>query len=274
MPTNWAGQMITFAAEIDPDSSTNKLVLVKALKGDTIRKVAARRGHPELAASIVTLNKGRDLLPHPKRQPGHKAPPIPKLRSATQVLRTGAVVRLPGILKAGEFLSVNAGDEPPVVKAGYAKYDVVDVPGRIGISRFLGYDPIAIDIPVQFENYAAGLGGTIETNIQILERMAGRGDYPGAAVGPPAVIRISARDAHGNAVPLIPPDYQWSSQHQHAPLFRISTIVWDAGAQRNDTGYRVRQTATVTVTQYTPLQTVIRSVARRTQTIPSKTSKR
>ena len=273
MPTNWAGQMITFASQLDPDASYTKYLFVKAQKGDTVAKIAARRGHPELRGEIVKLNKGRDVLPHPKRRPGHKAPPQPKLHTAKQTLRTGASIRLPGLLKPGEVLSVNAGDDPPIVTAGYAKYDIVNVPGRVGLNRFLGYDPIALDIPVQFENYAAGEGVTIENNIQILERMAGRGDYPGAAVGPPSVVRVSATDVHGNVVPLLPADYQWSSQHTDAPLFRISAIAWDAGAQRNPSGYRVRQTGTVTVTQYTPVMYVERSVARRTMTIPNKTTR-
>jgi len=274
MPSNWAGQMITFAAEVDPDATYRRYIWIRALRNDTIKKIAARRGHPEMAADILTLNKGRDVLPHPKRQPGHKPPPIPKLRSITNVLRFNVPLRIPGVLKPGEYLHVNADDKPPVIKAGYAKYDVVDVPGRLGISRFLGYDPIAIDVPIRFENYAAQQGATIETNIQILERLAGRGDYPGAAFGPPAVVRVSVTDNNGNTIPLIPPDYQWSHQHQNAPLFRISAIAWDdQDVHRTAVGYRVRQTAVVTLTQYTPLTFVQRSVAQRTLTIPSKTTK-
>ncbi|HEY2596037.1 MAG TPA: hypothetical protein VGK33_19265 [Chloroflexota bacterium] len=278
MPSNPVGQMITFAAEIDPDSTVTGNIMVKARKGDTLAKIASRRGHIEWTARILALNKGRDLLVHPRRLPHKPVPHIPKLRTANDTLRTGAVVRLPGIMKAGEFLSVNAGNEPPVIKAGYAKYDIVNVPGRIGINRFLGYDPIAMDIPVQFENYGAQLGASIESDIQALERMAGRGDYPGAAIGPPAVIRVSvtALNAKGVSVvvPLIPPDYQWSSQHKHAPLWRISASAWDAGALRNDNGYRIRQTATVTVTQYTPTQYVVRSAAQRARQTRSKTTKK
>ena len=274
MPRDSIGQLITFASEIDPDASYTKYIWVRARKGDTVRAIAARRGHPELAAAILALNKGADVLPHPKRKPGQKVPPVPTLRTITQVLRANAPIRLPGTLQAGEVLSVHAGDNPPTIKTGYAKYDVVDVPGRTGISRFLGYDPIAIDIPIQFENYTGNNGTVIEQNIQTLERFAGRGDYPGAAFGPPAVIRISVTDSQGNIVPLLPPNYQWSAKNTSAPLFRISAISWDAGALRTRDGYRIRQTATVTVTQYTPLVFVVRSVAQRTATIPSKTTKK
>ena len=169
----------------------------------------------------------------------------------------------------GEQLSVHAGDDPPVITAGYAKYDVVDVPGRTGINRFLGYDPIAMDIAVQFEAYASEAGEQIEQNIQILERMAGRGDYPGVAVGPPAVIRISVTDNRGHVVPLVPVDYQWNpNRHTKAPLWRISTIAWDGGALRGGQGNRIRQTGIVTVTEFTPINHVIRSVKERTFSQP------
>jgi hypothetical protein len=85
------------------------------------------------------------------------------------------------------------------------------------------------------------------------------------------VLRVSATDKHGNVVPLIPADYQWSEQHQNAPLFRISAIAWDASPLRNHRGHRIRQLATVTVTQYTPLHFIERSVSRRTRHLPSKT---
>ena len=118
-----------------------------------------------------------------------------------------------------------------------------------------------------------GAAALIERDIQVLERFAGRGDYPGAAFGPPAVVRISATDSSGVESRCCRVTYQWSQQHLNAPLFRISNIAWDAGALRLDNGNRVRQTATVTATQYTPIHFVIRSVAQRTATIPSRTSK-
>lgn len=265
MPADRIGQMITFAAEVDPDATFSKYVWVKARQGDTIRAIAARRGHPENASTVLSLNKGRDILVRPRRRPHMPVHAIPRLTMTTQKLRPGASIRLPGTLAFGESLSVHAGDNPPVVTAGYAKYDIVAVPSRVGINRFLGYDPLAIDIPVQFEAYASQVGADVENDIQKLERFAGRGDYRGAANGPPAVLRISVTDNSGYVVPLIAADYQWSVQHQHAPLWRISAIVWDAGALRSPQGRRVRQTATVTVTQYTPLKLVVRSTAQRAQ---------
>lgn len=253
MPANVYGQQITFASQLDPDQSYTRYVYVRAGKGDTVRKIASKRGHPELVGQILSLNKK-------VRLPNHHY-----LRSASQVLKAGTLLRLPGTLKQQDFFSVLCGDERPIIKSGYAKYDTVDRPGRVGLNRFLGYDPIEMDIAVQFENYADDNGGPIESQIAQLERMAGRGNYGGAADGPPAVIRISVTDNNGNVVPLIPPNYQWSPKNPTAPLYRISGITWDAGALSDEQGRRIRQGATVTVKQYTPLTLVKRSATQRSR---------
>ena len=100
------GQLITFAAEIDPDASYTRYVWVRARAHDTIAAIAARRGHPELAASILALNKGADVLPHPKRKPHQKVSAVPRLHTITQTLRAGAAIRLPG----GQFVGVELDD--------------------------------------------------------------------------------------------------------------------------------------------------------------------
>lgn len=273
MPVNaWGGQQITFASEVDPDAHYHRYIWVRTTKTtNTVRKLCSVRGHPEWAKEVLQLNIGRDVLVHPHRKPHQKVGRVPKLRNITQQMRIGVQLRLPGTMAQGFFFSVTAGDTPPVLKKGYGKYDVVDVPGRIGISRFLGYDPLTYDVPIQFEEYGTPGATDIETRIIDLERMAGRGDYPGAGVGPPAVIRVSVTDNQGNIVPLMPPDYQWSLRHQNAPLWRITNITWDdKDAFRNESGYRVRQKATVEITEYTPLVYVQRSVAQRARVKASK----
>jgi hypothetical protein len=262
MPTGRFGQLITFASELDPDENYTKYVWVRARPHDTIKKIAARRGHPDMASEILKLNKGRKILPVVKVH-GKISKHQPGVRSIKQRLRANAAVRLPGTLKPGTSLSVTAGENRPKVTGGYAKYDIVDVPGRVGLNRFDGYDPLVISVPVQFEGYAVGDGQLIETQIRNLERMAGRGHFHGAAFGPPAVIRVSVTDSHGNVVPLIPANYQWSPKNPHAPLYRITGIDWDDGSLSDTTGHRVRQGATITITQYTPLIVKERSAARR-----------
>ncbi|HEY1437370.1 MAG TPA: hypothetical protein VGG82_07695 [Casimicrobiaceae bacterium] len=251
---------------LDPDENYTRYLNVRVGSNQTIKKLAAQRGEPNMAAEILKLNKGKHILPivrdkhHKivKRQPG--------LRSVTQKLRDHATVRIPGTLKSGDAFSVLAGDNRPKITAGYAKYDTVDVPSRIGLSRFDGYDPVAMEIAIQFEAYTGDDITWVERDIQKLERMAGRGQYPGAAIGPPSVIRLSVSDNQGNIVPLIPTNYQWTPHNTHAPLYRITGIVWADGAQSDDKGRRTRQLATVTVTQYTPLIWTIRSASQRSRT--------
>lgn len=250
MSVDRIGQKITFATQVDPDQKYTAYVYVRARKGDTIRKIAARRGHPEMVGEILALNRHVRLKNH------HY------LRSATQVLPTHVLIRLPGTLD-GDVFDVLCGDERPVIKAGYAKYDTVDRPGRVGLNRFLGYDPIEMDVSVQFEGWFSDAGAQIEGDIAKLERMAGRGDYAGAAQGPPAVVRISVTDNNSDIVPLVPLNYQWSPKNPTAPLYRISNIAWGSGALSDDQGRRVRQSAVVTVKQFTPITVIKRSAAQR-----------
>jgi hypothetical protein len=263
MPQGAIGQLITFASVLDPDENYSKYINVSVGAKMTIKKLASQRGEPSAANEILALNKGKKVLPVVRDKKTHRiSKRQPGLRSVTQVLRTHATIRIPGTLKKGDVLSVPAGDNRPKVTGGYAKYDTVDVSGRIGINRFDGYDPMALEIPIQFEGYADG-ADWIEADIQKLERMAGRGQYPGAAFGPPAVIRVSVTDNRGNIVPLIPTNYQWTPTNPNAPLYRISGIAWADGALSDNQGRRIRQQATVTVTQYTPLIWTIRSSSQR-----------
>jgi hypothetical protein len=103
-----------------------------------------------------------------------------------------------------------------------------------------------MEVPIQFENVRGSREGLdIERDIALLERMAGRGNFEGAAIGPPPVVRVSTTNSKGEIVPLIPRGYQWSLQNPSAPLWRIAGIDWDTsvpdGVLRNDAGNRIRQ---------------------------------
>jgi hypothetical protein len=261
MPVSRLGQLITFAIETDADQHFENYAWVNLRVGDTVRKVAARRGHPELASTIAKMNGvrhvGTVLLHHPRRK------------------RDRHRLKVPGTLRQGGSFSVLAGDGPPTITAGYAKSTVQDRPGRTGIAQFVGYDPMQMDIPVRFDvvstdNTRSGpYGADLEAQIALLERMAGRGNFPGAATGPPAVIRISSTDSLGRVVPLIPKNYQWSSTNSHAPVWRISDIQWDNtvpdGVRRNAHGNRILQKATITVQQYKSISFKERSATTRSR---------
>lgn len=259
--------MITFGTEVDSDSSGPAFIWIDA-KAETYQRVASSRGHPEMAAEIAALNGSRSVT--------------------TQL--NGKRIRLPGKLDQSGSFNVHCADVAPTVTDGYAMFSTLSRPGRVGVSKFDGYNPIAMDLSLQFEAWDGQIvdvtpnmseearrtgyglvnnvqvfqdGAYIEENIQKLERMAGRGPYKGAAQGPPAIIRISTTQ-NGTPVPVLPLAYQWTPSNITAPLWRISKITWDnTDQQRDPVGRRVRQKAVVTVTEYTKVLYATRSAAAR-----------
>jgi hypothetical protein len=168
-------------------------------------------------------------------------------------------VKVPGKARPSSGFSVLAGDQPPRVVGGYAKFATVDRPARTGLTTFTGYDPVTMEVPIQFDAFASRDGSSVEDAIAELERMAGRGAFAGAAVGPPAVIHVSTTDADGKVIPLIPLNYQTSSENESAPFWRVTGIEWDPDALRDRQGRRVRQKATVTIQQHTKVTTTIKN---------------
>jgi hypothetical protein len=252
-----AGQKIHFGIEVDEDQAARlkKWVKVDVRIGDTVRRLAARRHHPEDVEAILKRNGLRDARRVLRHSPKRKKD---RLR-----------LWVPGEMRHGLGFAVLAGDQPPRVVGGYAKFGTLDRPERVGVTQFHGYDPFTLEIPIQFEAWADQGGRTqgnegqeIERQIELLERMAGRGDFRGANVGPPPVVRISSTDANGGVVGLIPKQFQWVSGDP-GPLWRITDISWDEDALRSGSGNRLRQAATVTVQQHTNVKLATRSTAKR-----------
>lgn len=243
MPRSPLGQLITFATSVDEDQKFSAYIWVDVKHGDTVQKIAARRGHPEQARTIADLND---------------------IRSVRSVLgRTR--IRVPGTLRQSAGFHVLAGDDAPSIVAGYAKFEVVDRDSRTGLTHFTGYDPVTMSVPIRFEAFKDGAGADIERDIAILERMAGRGNFEGSSIGPPAVIRVTTTDNTGQVVPLIPKNYQWSPQNPSGPSWRVAGIDWEAGPSRNRAGNRIRQLATVTCQQHVSATLAVRSVTARSK---------
>lgn len=243
MPVDSRGQKITFATEKENDRRYLRTVIVPVRRGDTMKKIASRYGFGEEADVWARMNN---------------------ISSVRKVL-TRKSVKIPGKARPSSSFSVLAGDEPPRVTNGYAKFDVMDRPGRTGLTTFKGYDPITLEVPIRFEAFVLQDGTSVEDAIEELERMAGRGNYKGAAVGPPGVIQVQTRDAAGNVVSLIPSNYQASAQNPSAPFWRVAGIEWDDSPLRDGKGRRIRQKAVVTLQQHTQVTTAIqnRSAAER-----------
>jgi hypothetical protein len=240
------GQTINWAIETSPltDKSYSWATVTKTT--DSCRKLAAHYGHPELARSIAALNG---------------------LSNAGFKLKIGRRIKIPTALKAGKNFSCYADDQPPTITDGYALLQVVDRPANIGYDQFYGYNPIAMDVPIQFIAYT-GLSTSLEVEnaISLLEGMAGRGPNSNAGNGPPPTLRLSTTDKNGVVVPLIPANWQWTAKSASGILWRINTITWgtDPKSVRRDAGgYRTLQKAVVNVWQSTTFKALTESVADR-----------
>lgn len=228
----------SFAIESDEDVEIKQWITVDVRVDDTCQKIASRRNHPELARTIADENGIRSVRTILRHKPSHP----------TDIRQ----VRVPGSLRKGLGFDVLPGDKGPIITDGYAKFSVIDRPARTGITKFDGYNPVTMPLDVRFERRGEYTGAEIERDIDLLERMAGRGAYSGAASGPPAIVRVSVTGPSGKPVPLIPLNYQWSDDNPAAPLWRVAGIEW-GDAQRNKAGNRYRQLATITLQQHTSL---------------------
>jgi hypothetical protein len=270
MPSSGLGQLITFAIESDEDRRFESWRWVEVHHGDTVARIAARYGHPEDARAIADANGIRSIqsVLHAGRS-GQSWGGLSAGVEWAQAhgLMKGSIrrIKVPGELTSDASFSVLAGDRAPRIVGGYAKLSTVDRPDRVGLTKFDGYDPITMEVPIRFEAPPGSREGVdIEDDIQLLEWMAGRGVGEGAGVGPPPVIRLSTTDASGRVVPLIPANYQFSKQNPSAPLWRIQNpIDWDDEPLRNGGGNRIRQLATVTLYQHTVVKLATRSAAAR-----------
>jgi hypothetical protein len=261
------GQKIAFSIIYDEDQKYTDYVPYTVRVGDTVHKICAARHVPRMASEVARLNRIANInsvLRHrrKKNRKGHwiKHPHDRK------------TIRLPGTMRRGNSFEAYAdfGGRAPRIEAGYAKIEPVERPGRTGISHFTGYDPIRMSVPLTFfawesPNEHSGRPGAIEDRMDLLERMAGRGDFHGASRGTPALIDVSVLDNDNQHVWLIPQNYQWTSINDSAPLWRVVEIDWDDSPLRNSAGNRMRQDVTVTVEAYTSVTTVARSVVRRTK---------
>jgi hypothetical protein len=167
-----------------------------------------------------------------------------------------------------------AGDSAPSISGGYAKLGTLDRPERVGLTTFDGYDPITLTIPVRFEAFVSGDSASLEQQMSVLERMAGRGALSGAGIGPPPVVRVTVTGAAGAVVPLIPSAYQSTPQNPSAPLYRVAGVDWDGEPIRDFYGQRLRQLATITLQENTVVKFATRSVAARAKTVAPKPVKK
>lgn len=86
------------------------------------------------------------------------------------------------------------GDGPPIVTQGYGGWDEIDRTGRISLTTWRGFPPIAIDLLLMLDNHAAGT--TIEPAMTVLEAMAGRGELRAGGQPPRLIVDTAGVMAH------------------------------------------------------------------------------
>ena len=155
-------------------------------------------------------------------------------------------------------ISVLAGAGAPTITGGWAIINTVNRAQRLSYTIPQGYNPLTMDIPIQFEALIAQPSGQymvspdVEADIQVLHWMAGRGKlYASAAAngvgapatGDPPIVNVASVDGNSRETNLIPIDAQGVD-------WLISNIAYDTSPILSTAGNRIRQMATVSVIQY------------------------
>lgn len=164
----------------------------------------------------------------------------------------GQLIGFSGHTATGEFRSfpVLAGDGAPTPTGGWAKIATVDRWGRVGYTVPNGYDPIIMTIPILFEAVMKTRGRRdLENDILQLEWMAGRSPNPaaGEVKGDPPYVEVFTTDSDGNTIPLVPRQFQ--GEPGQSRQWYITNIEFDTNPDRDEGGARIRQAATVTLTE-------------------------
>lgn len=236
-----------------------------------------------MSPTLITPGGGAKFTP----------PPAPKVKSSAlsppstvySPWAPGSVYLFTGQLSnygenATHQFYVLAGPSRPNITAGWAKINVIDRAQRKGFTIPSGYDPISMDVTVQFEALTRQPSGQfaitsdVEGDIQKMEWMAGRGklfvdvqqgrSVGTAATGNPPIVTVAAYTGGGAQSNLVPPNLQGVS-------WLISNIAYDDSAYSDRNGNRLRAPVTISLTEFVPTggsiaSPTVRSAARNSST--------
>jgi hypothetical protein len=146
---------------------------------------------------------------------------------------------------------VLAGEGAPTITGGWVQVAKVKRFQRVAFTVPEGYEPIEMQIPIQFEALLQTKERKdLEQDILNLEWMAGR--YPLGAgqselKGEPPYVEVFTVNAEGQQIPLVPLQYQ--GEPGASRQWFMGSIAFDANPERDTGGARLRQKATVTLTE-------------------------
>jgi hypothetical protein len=164
-------------------------------------------------------------------------------------------------------ITVLAGDGAPTITEGWVKLAKIQRYQRTSITVPEGYDPRVLTVPILFNAIAKTKEREeVESNILVLEWMAGRrvlleGEE---LTGEPPYVQVYSTQANpNNLTNLVPRQFQSeTSSGRGQQLWWITGIAFDPNPIRDRGGERLRQAATVTLTEVVATQGAIESAER------------
>jgi hypothetical protein len=153
--------------------------------------------------------------------------------------------------------SVLAGEGAPTATEGWVKVAKVQRFQRVSLTIPEGYDPYVMTVPIRFDAVAlTKRRPNVEAQIQTLEWMAGR-SRKGEIVGPPPQVMLYSTDADGNLTNLVPKQFQ--TVNGSSQQWYLGPITFDPNPLRDRGGDRLRQDATITLTEVVNTEAAIQS---------------
>jgi hypothetical protein len=145
MPATRRGQLISFSIEKDPDQRFEKWKRIPVRRGQTIARIAAKFGNPEDSEKIRKKNGVRGInYVLFKKLPKHSTK---QQREAFKKRKQFRTILVPGNFSESVVFHVLAGDTPPSITSGYAKFNQVTRPERASLLAFEGYDAVEMKVP-------------------------------------------------------------------------------------------------------------------------------
>jgi hypothetical protein len=197
-------------------------------------------------ARIVRLPKGSsqagivDSVPPPTAL-GKNTRPQTGSRIAAETPPIGWA-RLTAIDNQRLSVLAELGSGVPRVTQGYAEWEEIDRPNTISFTRWTGYKPVSVELPLELDDLTNDR--SVEDAVTIIEALAGRG---------------TLRPGHGTFDYLEPPKISVNTAgvmpyDEHAfpgMTWVVNGLDWDdEEAITNDHGNRIRAPVTVTLLQF------------------------
>lgn len=200
-------------------------------------------------ATSVLIPGALNLTPvHPPAQPKGRG----KVKVGEQPPAGNAYLSFTGVgFSSGVQRSFQAvaGQKPPTITGGYAKWTPVERPLSRALTIFAGYDPMEMTVDVIFGNWTDGWQ-TDDASGQAVEAAIGQLEWMGGSNftnGPSPVVYVFCSLPSGGQSDLIPPEYQSTARTQYPWI--ITGLQWGQ-AWRNENMFRVWQEATITLQNY------------------------